>query len=166
MKFTVSITQIIRKIRYILWKKKLNSCGKDVVCCSKVVMHFCKNISVGDNCRIGEACYFSGQGGIFIGNNVVFGPKVMIWSSNHEYENPKRLPFSGMKMKPVVIKDNVWVGANVNIVPGVTIEEGAVIGMGAVVTKDVPYCAVVGGNPAKVIKYRNIESYEKLKLKK
>ena len=62
----------------------------------------------------------------------------------------------------VTIEDNVWIGAHAKICPGVTIHEGAVVGMGAVVTKDVPKCAVVGGNPAVVLKYRDKNTYKKL----
>ena len=65
-------------------------------------------------------------------------------------------------MKPVTIEDNVWIGGKSIILPGITIHEGAVIGMGAVVTKDVPKGAVVGGNPAKILKYRNIKKYDEL----
>ena len=66
---------------------------------------------------------------------------------------------------PVYIGDDVWIGAKANIVPGVTIGDGAVVAMCAVVTKDVPSCAVVGGNPAKILKYRDVEVYNKLKNK-
>ena len=65
-----------------------------------------------------------------------------------------------------MINDNVWIGADVKIVPGITIGEGAVIAMSAVVTKDVPACAVVGGNPAKILKYRDINVYNQLKEKR
>lgn len=64
----------------------------------------------------------------------------------------------------VVIGENVWVGSSAIILPGITIGEGAVVGAGSVVTKDVPAFAVVGGNPTKVLKYRDIERYNKLKL--
>lgn len=87
-------------------------------------------------------------------------------TSNHHYDSDdlKAIPYDGRNLlAKVTIEENVWIGANVSIVPGVTIGEGAVIAMGTVVTKDVPKYAVVGGNPAKVIKYRNIKKYNKLK---
>jgi acetyltransferase-like isoleucine patch superfamily enzyme len=62
-----------------------------------------------------------------------------------------------------LIKDFVWCGSNVTIAPGVTIGEGVVIGTGAVITKDIPDYAVVGGNPAKIIKYRDIKQFQKCK---
>jgi acetyltransferase-like isoleucine patch superfamily enzyme len=66
----------------------------------------------------------------------------------------------------VHIKDFVWCGNNVTIIPGITIGEGAIIAAGAVVVKDVPDCAIVGGNPAQIIKYRNKEAFYKLKSEK
>ena len=91
----------------------------------------------------------------------------MIWSINHNFERPEALPYDDICIhKEVNIEDNVWIGARSTIIPGVRICEGAVIGMGSVVTKDVPAGAVVGGNPAKVLKYRDMEVYEKLKKEK
>ena len=154
----------IREIRYLIYKKRLKSCGNNVTICSGTRILIAKNISIGNNVRIGEKSRISGIGGLTIGNNVSLGPEVLIWTSNHNYDNPEMLPYDGKsKSKPVKIEDNVWIGARVCITPGITIGEGAVVAMGAVVTKDVPPCAVVGGNPAKVLKYRNIEKYNKLK---
>ena len=121
---------------------------------------------VGNDVRIGEGSYIKANGGLTFGNNIQTGPQIFIWTSNHNYYAPEKLPFDHvMIQKPVTIEDNVWIGSKSIIVPGVTIGEGAVIAMGAVVTKDVPPCAVVGGNPAKVLKYRDIEVYNKLKAK-
>ena len=154
----------IREIRYLIYKTRLKSCGKRVIICSGTRLQVARNISIGNNVRIGEKSRISAVGGITIGNNVSLGPEVFIWSSNHNYYNPEKLPFDcNSKLKPVTIEDNVWIGARACITPGVTIGEGAVIAMGAVVTKDVPPCAVVGGNPATVLKYRDIEKYNQLK---
>lgn len=106
------------------------------------------------------------SGGVTIGRYFHTGRGLTIFSSNHNYQSKLAIPYDAQSIyKPVVIKDFVWCGANVTIVPGVTIGEGVVIGSGAVVTKDVPDFAVVGGNPAEVIKYRDIQNFEKLKAK-
>lgn len=158
------IIKIIRFFRTQYWLIRLRSCGKNFVCCSGTIIHGAKNFVVGNDVRVGEKSYLNANGGITIGNNVKMGPQVFIWSSNHNYYAPTILPFDGARInRPVIIEDNVWVGAKVCIIPGVRIGEGAVIGMGSVVTKEVPPCAVVGGNPAKVLKYRDIEVYNKLK---
>lgn len=163
-KFKIENIFNIKKLRYLYYKTKLKSCGDKVKFCSGVKFHICKNISIGNNVRIGENCRFSGIGGITIGNNVSFGPEILIWSSNHNYYSPNELPYdNNTKKKSVFIGDNVWIGARSCITPGITIGEGAVIAMGSVVTKDVPPCAVVGGNPAKIIDYRDVEKYNYLK---
>jgi len=130
-------------------------------------IHHSENISIGQNVRIGTGALIEGMGGVIIKDNVIFGPDVTIWTANHNYESPDKLPYDEKVIyRSVIIEDNVWVGGKSIILPGVTIHEGAVIGMGAVVTKDVPSGAVVGGNPAKVLKYRDIQQYKKLKSQK
>lgn len=150
-------------------KKGLNfkSSGQNVVVMKHHRIYFAENISIGNNVRIGTRVFLNAMGGLTIGNNVIFGPEVTILTANHNYDTPTKLPYDEeMIYKPVTIEDNVWIGCKAIIVPGVTIHEGAIIAMGAVVTKDVPKGAVVGGNPAKVLKYRNMEHYEKLKEEK
>lgn len=162
----MGLVKLIKKIRAFYWKCRFKECGKGFYCCSGVTIHSAKNISVGNKVGIGEKAFINASGGLEIGNNVKTGPMLCIWTSNHNYEKPKKLPYDMEWIhKKVVIHDNVWIGARVSILPGVEIGEGAVIAMGAVVTKNVPPCAVVGGNPAKIIKYRDIETYNKLKKK-
>jgi acetyltransferase-like isoleucine patch superfamily enzyme len=105
------------------------------------------------------------SGGVTIGRYFHTGRGLTIFSTNHNYESEIMIPYDNISInKPVIIKDFVWCGSNVTVVPGVTIGEGVVIGAGTVVTKDVPDYAVIGGNPHKIIKYRNIELFKKLKL--
>tara|TARA_R110002167_G_scaffold127834_5_gene309651 strand:- start:4333 stop:4896 length:564 start_codon:yes stop_codon:yes gene_type:complete len=106
-------------------------------------------------------------GGVEIGRYFHTGKGLTIFSTNHNYDNKESIPYSPNSIiKPVVIKDFVWLGANVTIVPGVTIGEGVVVGAGSVVTRDIPDCAIIGGNPASIIKYRDKESFYNLKTNK
>ncbi len=90
----------------------------------------------------------------------------MIITENHNYEG-EAIPYDSTNItKKVIIEDNVWFGNRVLVTGNVTISEGAIIAAGSVVVKDVPYCAIVGGNPAKVIKYRDIAHYESLKAQR
>lgn len=83
---------------------------------------------------------------------------------SHDYDYGDKIPYgSHYATKNVKIDDFVWIGSDVIICGNVHIGEGAIIAMGAVVVKDVPPYSIVGGNPAKVIKYRNIEQFNKLK---
>ncbi|HHV72868.1 MAG TPA: acyltransferase [Clostridia bacterium] len=126
-------------------------------------------MSIGDSVYIGPEARFYGLGGITIEDGVVIGPRVSILSANHNYDGVslEYLPFDQkVVLQPVKIEQNVWIGYGSIIVPGVTIGEGAVVAAGSVVTRDVPSCAVVGGNPARIIKYRDKEVYNRLKAEK
>lgn len=105
----------------------------------------------------------SGTGRVEIGNYFHSGRECMIISSNHNYEGDA-IPYDCTYIaKDVKIGDFVWLGNRVMILPGVTIGEGAIIQAGAVVVSDIPSCAIAGGNPAKVFKYRDKEHFYKLK---
>lgn len=108
-----------------------------------------RNIVIGNDVFINAGCKFQDQGGITIGDRTLIGHNVVIATLNHSLEVAKRgnsLPAA------VTIGDDVWIGANATICPGVTIGNGAVIAASAVVTKDVPAKTLVGGIPAKVLK--------------
>nr|WP_262365996.1 acyltransferase [Bacillus sp. E214] len=112
-----------------------------------------------------KKCYIDSSGGVSIGDYFHPGINLTIWSSDHIYNN-EYIPFDYKNItKEVIIKDFVWIGADVTILPGVTVNEGAIIGAGAVVTKDVPQYAIVAGNPAKIIKYRDIDKFIENKTK-
>ncbi len=104
-----------------------------------------------------------GKARVEIGRYFHSGEGCMIITSNHNYEG-NAIPYDDMDLvKDVKIEDFVWLGNRVMVLPGVTIGEGAIVQAGAVVVKDVPYCAIVGGNPAQVFKYRDKEHFERLK---
>ena len=110
-------------------------------------------ISIGSGSGLGVNC--SVHGPLRIGDNVMMGPEVTILTHTHNIERTD-IPMGqqGMRVAEVVVGNDVWIGMRVVIMPGVKVGNGAVIGAGAVVTKDVPDFAVVGGVPAKIIKYR------------
>ncbi|MDD4689387.1 MAG: acyltransferase [Eubacteriales bacterium] len=115
---------------------------------------FAMDLCIGDNSGIGVNCVISK--GVAIGNDVMMGPECIIYTRNHNFENVN-IPMreQGYKeIEPVTIGSDVWIGSRVTILPGVTIGNGCIIGASAVVTKDVPDYAVVGGNPAKILKMR------------
>tara|TARA_B100001057_G_C22431506_1_gene787620 strand:+ start:166 stop:690 length:525 start_codon:yes stop_codon:yes gene_type:complete len=124
------------------------------------------NISIGESTVLNRRTHINpGKAYVKIGKFCHIGQGLTIYAFNHNYESTTKIPYDNMSVgKNVEIKDFVWIGANVTIVPGVKIGEGVVIGSGAVVTKNVPDFAVIGGNPAKIIKYRDIESFNNLKL--
>jgi acetyltransferase-like isoleucine patch superfamily enzyme len=128
------------------------------------IVEFPDHVELGNNVLFHRGAYINGEGGVTIGDNFVASFNSMIISSSHNFDKPTMLPWDDSNIPgKVVIDDNVWCGVNVTILPGVHVGEGAVIGAGAVVTADVEPCAVIGGNPAKVIKYRDKETYFKLK---
>lgn len=122
-------------------------CGRNVNIQNRA--RFGHNLVVGDNSGLGENCRI-GSGAV-IGNNVMMGADVIIVTQNHQYT---RETFEGFVKKPVIIDDNVWIGYRVIILPGVRIGRNAIIGAGAVVTKDVPPYSIAGGVPARVLKMR------------
>jgi acetyltransferase-like isoleucine patch superfamily enzyme len=96
---------------------------------------------------------------------VIFGPEVCIYSRTHNFDSDdlEALPFDNkFIVKEVTIKDYVWIGRRVIILPGVTIGKAAIIGAGAVISKNVPDYAVAVGNPAIIVRYRNKELVERI----
>ncbi|MEG0475897.1 MAG: DapH/DapD/GlmU-related protein, partial [Carnobacterium sp.] len=114
-----------------------------------------KNITIGKNVFFNIGCSFQDRGGIRIGNGTLIGMNVTIATLNHGLSLETR---NTTYPSPVAIGENVWIGSNSTILPGVTIGNGSVIAAGAVVAKDVPENTVVAGVPAKAIKKINNET--------
>jgi len=142
-----------KKIRSFHCRKIFKKFGKNVNIEHGVYFGSGREIEIGNNSGIGTNCRIAGP--LSIGDDVMMAPNVSIYTRNHETENiyrPMRLQTA--PLKKVTIGNDVWIGANAIILPGVTIGNGCIIAAGAVVTRDVPDYAVVGGNPAKIIKTR------------
>lgn len=108
-----------------------------------------KNITIGKNIFINACCRFQDQGGISIGDGTFIGHNVTIATLNHDMNPDTRV---NMHPAPVTIGKNVWIGSDSTILPGVVIGDGAIVGAGSVVTKNVEKNAIVCGNPAKFLR--------------
>jgi acetyltransferase-like isoleucine patch superfamily enzyme len=97
--------------------------------------------SFGERVFINQGCFFLDYGGITIGDRVLIGPRVTLSTAGHPVEPDERYDF--ITHAPIVIEDDVWIGAAATVTPGVTIGHGSVVGAGAVVAKDVPPLSVV-----------------------
>ena len=147
-------------------KKKMIFCGTHCYIHNSTLISCPENIRISDYVHIQPGCQFYGEGGgINIGRGTIFAHDVQIFARNHMYDaaDLQYVPYDRRFVnKTVNIGEYVWVGARTIILPGVSIGRGVVIGAGSVVSSDIPDYAVVGGNPAKIIKYRDDKIFEDL----
>lgn len=130
--------------------------GVLIHCGHKCMSEMKKNVYIGDNSYIGPNSVLFGEGEIEIGRNCEIAPGVVITSREHTYSKidvPIREQRS--EFNKVLLEDDVWIGCNASILPGVSIGKGSIVGAGAVVTKNIAPYSVAVGVPAKVIKKRN-----------
>lgn len=151
---SLCVSRYIQAIRFQIARNIFDYCGKKVNIEKGADFGTGRGIKIGDYSGIGVNC--SVRGPLEIGKNVMMGPEVVILTSSHNFCNID-IPMSkqGSTLKPVVIGNDVWIGTRSIILPGVKIGNGVIIGAGAVVTKDIPDYAIVGGVPARVLRFRN-----------
>lgn len=141
------------KLRSILLNFKSSSKGL-------IVREFCyfehiHNIEIGNNVTINQRAIFNGAAGLEIRDNVLIGPRVTIYTTNHLYmDKDKNINSQGSEFKKVIIEEDVWICTGAIILPGVTLKKGTVVAAGSVVTKSTDSYSVVAGSPARHIKYR------------
>lgn len=140
-------------LRYCILKSMANSCGDNVRVGTSVRLLNIKKLSIGSNVSIHDFCYIDAAGGIEIGDNVSIAHNTSILSTNHDWSDK----FIPIKYNPtiadkVLIKDDVWLGCAVRVLPGVTINSRSILAAGAVVNKNVDSNSIYGGVPAKKIK--------------
>lgn len=149
---TVKIGQ--KRLRAFCARLILQSCGEDVNI--ETNARFDSTVCLGNHSGLGINCRIAPY--VTIGDDVMMGPNVTIYTQNHETGRTdipmRRQGFKRSFKGEVKIGNDVWIGDSVIILPGVTIGNGVILGAGAVVRRDVPDYAVVIGNPAEIIKYR------------
>lgn len=160
------IQKVYDRILMYVSKRLFAHCGKNVIFHPSNSSFTYKNITIEDNVFIGDnARFWCTRSQIIIHHHVVFAPNVSIIAGNHsshiigkfitDYTDIDKRPEDDL---PVEIDSDTWIGTNVTILNGVHISRGCIVAAGAVVTKDIPPYAIVGGVPAKVIKFRfNVE---------
>lgn len=158
----------LRRIRLVGFK----SVGKNVIISEKSSFFKKKNISIGNNVYIGvNANFISSNADIHIGSHIMFGPNVTLITGSHRYNYVGKYLINvkdklSKNDEDIFIENDVWIGTSSIILKGVKIGRGSIIGAGSIVTKDVLPYSIVGGNPAKHIKYRftqsEIELHERL----
>ncbi len=139
------------KLRIFLVRRFTLEAGKGIFV--KFNADVSPNIRIGSGSELGTRCMI--QSHVVMGKNIMMGPDVKIYSRNHGHDRID-IPMceQGKVQSTTVIDDDVWIGANVIILPGVHIGAHTIIAAGAIVTKDVPANSIAGGNPARVIKKR------------
>jgi acetyltransferase-like isoleucine patch superfamily enzyme len=148
-------------VRRLYFRRRIRNLGRACRLGEGIVVSHKHLLSLGDRVGI-KAVHINASGGVTIGNDCLIGPGVKIWSANHRVQDPDVLIFAqGYDHAPVVLEEDVWLGANAVVLPGVRIGRGAVVAAGAVVTKDVPPMTVVGGVPAKPIGLRAGQGHER-----
>ena len=142
-------------IRYLVLKLFLRRIDGWVWFRDNVTIWFPEGVSVASGSMIGENSFLDGYSGLTIGRNVLVAHNVSIIAEDHGFAT-RRIPIRRQPKTtgPIVIGDDVWIGCGARVLKGVTVGTGAIIGAGAVVTRDVAPYSIVGGVPARVIGVR------------
>lgn len=157
--FTPRLVNAIR----IQWEQKcvvfllgqLGGHGRGCAIAPSVTIHSAPKLTIGDNCVINDNVTILAVAGISMGNGVWIAANAALISISH----PSDVEYIGdvpSVLQPIVIEDHVWIGAHAIVLPGIRLGRSCIVAAGAVVTKDVPPYAIVGGVPARVLRYKNI----------
>jgi maltose O-acetyltransferase len=146
------LLEFLREAEIATLRHQLLRCGERVVFFAPPVIEQPWCVSIGDDVSLAAFVHIWGGGGVTIGDRVMIGTHVSISSLTHDYS--AQVMKGTLISRSVAIMDDVWLGSNAVILPGVTIGRGAVVGAGAVVTHDVPAGAIAAGVPARILTYR------------
>ena len=145
-------------------RRRAKSCGRNLLVLGPGV-NVTGNTTIGDGAGFGKRVKIFGDGPVSIGRRAVLAEDTVVYTQVHDYDHSDVLPFGwGFTYPETSIGDYAWIGIKCIVLPGARIGEGAIVQAGSVVMGVVPPCAIVAGNPAKVIGWRDIEHYNKLKV--
>lgn len=153
--FYIASKYFFARIRSTLYGLKPGNFKKHIFVMPHCAFENFRNMEIGEWVFINHNTTFSTPMGMKIGDYVMIGPYCLFASVHHKFDDWQKPMFlQKPEVRSIVIEDDVWIGANVTVLPGVTIGRGSIIAAGAVVTKDVEPYSIAGGVPAKLIKYR------------
>ena len=150
------VLSIYDKTKTTYLRKKLKSCGETVHFQFPLTITNPNQVEIGNHVAFAAYVHIWGAGSVTIGNRVMIGSHTAITSITHDYNED--IMYDKSVLKPVVIGNDVWIGTHAVIMPGIRIGDGAVIGAGSIVTKDVEPLTIVAGIPAKFMKKRHLSS--------
>jgi acetyltransferase-like isoleucine patch superfamily enzyme len=154
IKISGKILEYLYECEIISLRNRLKSCGENCGFYLPFVITVPECVELGNNVSIAPYVHMWSDAGIKIGDDVMIASHTAITTLTHDYTQEKMR--NTIVSKPVVIEDEVWIGAHAVILPGVTIGKGAVIGAGSIVTRDVEPYSIVVGSPARHQKYRSL----------
>lgn len=143
-------------VRFLLLSRLCKHIGPNFFSGPNIVFKHIEKLSLGENVSIHAGCYLDANGFIEIGDNVSIAHMSSIISFDHSYDNANvPIKYNPLKLKKVIINNDVWIGCGARILSGVNIGSRSIVAAGAVVTCDVPENTIVAGVPARVIKRIN-----------
>lgn len=140
-----------KEVREVILDRLLKKHGKNIFFEPNFRCEYGYRITIGDNFYANFDCIILDSASVTIGDNVLFGPRVALYCTNH-VADPSERANGACYAKPITIGNNVWIGGGVNILQGVTIGDNSIIGAGSVVNKDIPANVIAAGVPCKVIR--------------
>ncbi len=143
----------IVKLRGFLIRPFFKSAGKNLQVGRDVTFYNPSKITIGSDVYIAKGCWFSGSGEIEIGNKILFGPYVVVVTSNHSIANNSYYDGPPIQMQKVIIQDGCWIGAHATILAGVVLAQTTLLAANSVLSKNTEVKSIYGGVPAKLIKY-------------